>query len=201
MKHAVIVAHPSEQSFTATMASAYREAALAAGHTVAYRDLYRMRFDPCLIESEMPWSKNFALRDDVIAEREVLEDVEVFALFYPIWLNAPPAMLKGYLERVFGIGFAYRHAEAGNAPKLTGRKLVSFTSSGAPTAWVMQSGAWSAMRQLFDGHFASVCGMEIIDHIHFGAIVPGIRADAVEADAAKVRATFARLFANRKDAP
>ncbi len=195
MKHAVIVAHPNPDSFTASLAAAYREAGLAAGHEVLYRDLYAMGFDPRLSESEIPWSKQFALKDDVIAERGLLNDVDVFAFFYPIWLNAPPAILKGYLERIFGLGFAYRREGAGNAPLLKGRRMISFTASGAPTEWVIQSGAWAAMRTLFDSHFAAVCGLEVVDHLHFGGIHPGIRADSVEGDRDAVRTTFARHFA------
>ncbi|MEJ0028344.1 MAG: NAD(P)H-dependent oxidoreductase [Rhizomicrobium sp.] len=197
MKHAVIVAHPNADSYTAALASAYREAGLAAGHEVIFRDLYAMGFDPRLAESEIPWSPHFALKDDVIAERALLQDVDVFAFFYPLWLNSPPAILKGYLERVFGLGFAYRREGAGNAPLLKGRKMISFTASGAPTEWVIQSGAWAAMRTLFDSHFATVCGLEVVDHVHFGGIHPGIRADSVRNDGDTVRATLARHFAAR----
>lgn len=197
MKHALIVAHPNPGSFTASLAEAYAKAALEAGDDVICRDLYAMRFDPVLPDSELPWSKHYALRDDVVRERETLRDADVFALFYPIWLNAPPAILKGYLERVFGMGFAYRRSREGNAPLLNGRKLISFTASGAPTEWVIQSGAWQAMRTLFDGHFAAVCGLEVVDHVHFGKIVPGIRADSVADDLAEVGAIFAKYFPRR----
>jgi len=195
MKHAVIVAHPSRDSFTSTIASSYRDACLAAGQEIIYRDLYATHFDPCLPEAELPWSTHFAVRDDVLAERVLLGDVDVFALIYPLWLNAPPAILKGYLERVFGMGFAYRSTGSGNSPMLGRRKLISFTSSGAPTEWVIQSGAWQSMRVLFDSHFAAVCGLEVIDHIHFGGIVPGIRADAIESDLERVRQVFKTHFA------
>ena len=194
MKHAVIVAHPRSDSFTATMALSYREAGAAKRHQIVLRDLYALGFDPCLKESEIPWSQHYALEDDVVVERELLKDADVFAFFYPIWLNSPPAILKGYLERVFGMGFAYRRETDGNAPLLGGRKLISFTSSGAPTEWVIQSGAWQAMRTLFDGHFAAVCGLEVVDHMHFGGIVPGIRADSVARDRENVRKTFATHF-------
>ncbi len=81
---------------------------------------------------------------------------------------------------------------------LKGRKLVSFTASGAPTEWVIQSGAWQAMRLLFDSHFAAVCGLEVVDHIHFGGIVPGIRADSVETDAETVRENVKKHFGRAK---
>lgn len=110
----------------------------------------------------------------------MLADVQVFAFVYPLWLNTPPAILKGYWERVFGLGFAYGSRSGDNVPLLEGRKMVSFTSSGAPTEWVKSTGAWDAMRTLFDQHLAALCGLQIVDHIHFGGIVPGIRKDAVE---------------------
>jgi len=59
MKHAIILAHPGGASFTVTMAQAYETAVRAKGHTVIVRDLYRMKFDPCLKECEIPWAADF----------------------------------------------------------------------------------------------------------------------------------------------
>jgi NAD(P)H dehydrogenase (quinone) len=187
MKHAIVVAHPGEASFTASMAQAYKSAVLAKGGSVVVRDLYHMKFDPCLRESEIPWSPDYALPQDVADEHAQLADADVFALFYPLWLNSPPAILKGYMERVFGIGFAYKRGRGGNEPLLTGKKLFSVSSSGAPMDWVVKTGAWQAMRTLFDTHFAAVCGLEVADHVNFGGVVPGIRADFVEKCAATIR--------------
>ncbi|HWA30159.1 MAG TPA: NAD(P)H-dependent oxidoreductase [Rhizomicrobium sp.] len=194
MKHAVILAHPKSDSFTATMAASYCEAAESHGVQIALRDLYRTGFDPCLRADEIPWSADFTTHADVAAERAILRDADVFALFYPLWLNAPPAILKGYLERVFGMGFGYGRSRGGTEPLLSGRKLISFTSSGAPMDWVVQTGAWQAIRVLFDSHFASVCGMDVADHVHFGNVVPGIRPDFVTKCAVTVREKAASLL-------
>ena len=194
MKHAVVIAHPNPNSFTATMAAAYREEAEARGGTVAVRDLYAMTFDPCLKADEIPGAQGFAPRPDIVAERGIIADADVFAFFYPLWLNAPPAILKGYLDRVFGFGFAYRRGSGGVEPGLSGRKLVTFSSSGAPAEWVKKSGAWDAMHKLFDEHFAAVCGLVLVDHSHFGNIVPGIRADAVARYAQSVRQSVRKHF-------
>jgi NAD(P)H dehydrogenase (quinone) len=194
MKHAVIVAHPNPESFTIAVAGAYRDSAQQRKHDVIMRDPYALDFDPCLRKDEIPWSKDFRIHADVAAEHEALRDVEVFALFYPLWLNAPPAMLKGYLERVFGMGFAYSRGRGGNEPLLRGRKLISFSSSGAPTDWVVQTGAWQAVRTLFDAHFAGVCGMDVVDHVHFGGIVPGIRSDVVADHIDTVKQKLAEYF-------
>jgi NAD(P)H dehydrogenase (quinone) len=194
MKHAVILAHPKRNSFNSSIAACYAEAATARGHTSQLRDLYDMSFDPCLKAAEIPGPQGFVPGQDVIAERELLKDAGVFALVYPLWLNAQPAILKGYIERVFGMGFAYGRQGGGSVPLLAGRKMISFTSSGAPIEWVKRTGAWDAMRKLFDEHIAALCGFEIVDHIHFGGIVPGIRTDAVERCFETVRLSVKRYF-------
>ncbi len=194
MKHVLIIAHPNPGSFTAAVAHAYADAAARLGHETVERDLYRLNFDPRMDAGEIPGPKGFAPRADVILEREHLRDADVFAFFYPLWLNAPPAMLKGYMERVFGYGFAYGRGTGGNRPLLAPRKMISFSSSGAPREWMVETGAWDAMRKLFDAHFAGVCGLHFLDHIHFGPITPAIRPDVVAAHLETVRNTVHRHF-------
>jgi NAD(P)H dehydrogenase (quinone) len=194
MKHAVIVAHPSAQSFNLAMATAYIAAVEGLGDAAVLRDLYRLGFDPCLRETEIPRPGGFSAGADVAAERAVIGDADVFVFVYPLWFNAPPAMLKGYLDRVFGMGFGFGPGVGGTQPQLAGRRMISITSSGAPEAWVVETGAWAAMRKLFDEHVAAVCGLSVIEHLHFGAVAPGMRADAVEACADRVRGLCADRF-------
>lgn len=194
MKHAIIVAHPKERSFTMSMARAYAEALRGMGQEVLVRDLYRVGFDPRLAADELPGPGVPVPHDDVKAERALLADVKAYAFFYPVWFNAPPAMLKGYIDRVFGMGFGYGMGEGGNAPLLTGASLISFTSSGAPKSWLVESGAWNAMRKLFDEHVAAVCGLTVLDHVHFGAIAPNTTPEALQACADEVRAAAAERF-------
>ena len=194
MRHAVIVAHPSADSFNLTMARAYEAAAKALGHAVIVRDLYRLGFNPCLAADELPSAEGFHPGADVVSERELLADVDVFCFVYPLWLDLPPAILKGYLERVFGYGFAYERGPGGNTPVLGGKSMISISSSGAPTAWIRRTGDWSALSTLFDGHFAEVCGLALVDHLHFGDITPGMTAEAVQAAAAEVASAVKRRF-------
>jgi NAD(P)H dehydrogenase (quinone) len=195
MKHAVVVAHPNLESLTLGCAGAYREAAEAAGHEVIVRDLYRMGFDPCLKPSEVPGPKGYAAAPDVAAERKLLVDVDVFALVYPLWFNAPPAILKGYVDRVFSMGFGYGPAFGGTEPKLVGKRLISVTFSGAPDHWIRDTGGLDALLTVFDRHLASMCGLQLLDHLHFGGIVAGIRPEAAEEILADVRARVRQAFA------
>lgn len=194
MKHVVILAHPRPDSFTAAMASRYAETVLKLGHDVLVRDLYAMDFDPRLKAEELPADRGFQPAPDVVAERERLWDADVFALFYPLWFNAPPAILKGYFDRVFIMGFGFTPTFGGTDPNLTGAKLVSFTASGAPDHWVRQTGALDALTTLFDRHVAGVCGLQVLDHLHFGGVTPGIRKDAVDDMLKDVETSARRLF-------
>lgn len=193
MKHAVIFCHPRPRSFTASVAEAYRAAAEELGHDVLLRDLYRMQFDPCLKAEEIP-SKDFRVCDDVADERALIGDASVFVLIYPLWMNAPPAMMKGYLDRVFGFGFAYGSEGRSSTPRLKGRKLLSFSSSGAPAQWLRQSGNFAAIHQLYDHYLADLCGLTPLEHVHFGNIVPGATAEFIQARLADVRTTVAKHF-------
>jgi NAD(P)H dehydrogenase (quinone) len=194
MKHALIIAHPKSESFTVAAAHVYRAACEALGHQTVTRDLYRVGFAPCLKAEEMPGPDGFAPAADVLAERALIGDCNVFAFFYPLWLNAPPAMLKGYMERVFGFGFAYGGDGHSYDPLLPGRRTISFTSSGAPLGWIKQIGSLDALCVLFDDYFAKLCGMTSLDHVHFGGMKGGASSVFVEARLNEVRKTVIQQF-------
>jgi NAD(P)H dehydrogenase (quinone) len=175
MKHAIIVGHPDPDSFTMALAQRYGAAVTALGHDFLTRDLYRMDFDPRLKRTELPGRTGWAPAADVIAERQMLQDVDVFAFIYPLWFNAPPAIVKGYIERVFGTGFGYAEPHGGGrGPLLTDRQLIHISASGSSSTWLNEQGAWISMRTLFNDYFAKICGMRVRPHIHFDSIVPGL---------------------------
>ena len=187
MKHAVIIAHPNPDSLTCAVGSAYAKHVKLLGQHAIVRDLYRIGFDPCLKASEIPRPSGFQFGADVLAERKLLADVDVFALVYPLWFNAPPAMLKGYVDRVFSMGFGYEPGLGGAEPLLDGKRLISFTTSGAPEQWVRDTGAFQALTTLFDQHVSAMCGLQMVDHVHVGGIVANMHEEAVEDVFAGVR--------------
>ncbi|MCI3179215.1 NAD(P)H dehydrogenase [Caulobacter sp. CCUG 60055] len=194
MKHAVIVGHPKVDSFNLSVAQAYCEAVRARGDEALLRDLYRLNFEPRLQAGELPGTE-FGPADDVKAERALIGDCKVFAFVYPLWFYSPPAIVKGYIDRVFGMGFGYGPLEGGgNRGLLSDRRMITFTSSGAPSHWVEQEGAWGAIRALFDTHLAQVCGLSIVDHVHFGDITSDITDEAVEACLRQVAGAVERRF-------
>ena len=197
MRHCLILSHPNPRSFDAAIAKAYVLAVEAMGIEAEVRDLYALGFDPRLQAHELPWTPDFAPGGDVVGERALLAAADVFVFVYPLWFNAPPAMLKGYVERVFGMGFGYEAAAPGTRPLLKGRSLVTISTSGAPDIWIQQTGAVERLRRDFDEHLGAVCGLAVLEHLNFGGVTPGMREDAGEALLDQVRDLAQRLFGRR----
>lgn len=195
MKHAVILAHPRTRSFVRLLAETYIEAVTARGHECELFDLYALGFDPCLKAEELPTGQSGEPGVDVVKIRARLADVDVFAFFYPIWFGGPPAMLKGFVDRVFTTGFGYRSIKGGGLePLLTGRKMISVTASGSENAWLVESGGWDAVRISFDRRLAGAVGLTVLDHINFGGVDEDLVPAQVGEAVAGVRQTVTELF-------
>jgi len=178
MTYAVILAHPKPTSFCAAIARTCLETLQVAGKTAILRDLYAMDFDPRLKSSEMPTPQGWTMAPDVVAERQRLSDAAGFIFVYPFWCNAPPAILKGYVDRVLSMGFGYLPNPHGGDPLLVGKTLLSFSTSGAPEEWVHSTGALNALMTVFDLHLSAVCGLRVAGHEHFGEVVPMMTQEA-----------------------
>jgi NAD(P)H dehydrogenase (quinone) len=195
VKHAVIIVHPSGRAFTRLMAETYVTAIKALGHDVLVRDLYALNFDPRLHVDELPNREGGEPRPEIVIERAMLRDVDVFAFFYPIWFGSPPAMLKGYVERVFGAGFGYASVKGGgNTPLLAGRKMISFTSTGSENTWLVDSGSWNAVRKVFNERLTSACGLESVEHVNFGGVEADMPPGRIEEAVVEVRDVVAEVF-------
>ena len=170
-KHALIVCHPEERSFTLSVARRYAEAVEAHGHEAVVRDLYRMNFDPVLRAEE----RHGEPAKDVAAEWTALGKIDVFVLIYPIWFGTPPAMLKGYIDRVFGAGRVFgTGGKGGPGELLEGKRLVSLTSSGSMKAWLSEKGVLGSLRTVYDRYFADVFGFAETHRFHFDGVTDDI---------------------------
>lgn len=179
-KHVVILCHPEQNSFNASVAEQYCRTVKVIGHEVVLRDLYATGFNPVLQAREQPGHPNFHLSADVAAELTLLAGASVFVLVYPIWFGTPPAMLKGYIERVLGAGFSHRNVRQRTFHPLgEGAHLLSFASSGTTSQWLSEQGAMLSLRQVFDEYLKNAFSFASADHVHFSAVVEGTRADYV----------------------
>lgn len=189
-KHAVIVSHPDPDSFTMSVARTYCAAVEARGQVAVLRDLYRMNFDPVLKASERPGAEPFTPAADVASELDQLAGTAAFVLVYPIWFGTPPAILKGYIERVLGAGTTVetisRRLQNPPHPLLGGKQLLSFSSSGASQRWLEGQGQLSSLRTIIDGYLARAFWMSTPEHVHFESIHEEIAEEDVRAHLTKV---------------
>jgi NAD(P)H dehydrogenase (quinone) len=200
--HLVLLGHPAPGSFNHSMAMAYCAAVRDCGQSATLRDLYAIGFNPLLGAAERPDSAGFTPAPDVEAELDLIRASQVITLVYPIWFGMPPAIIKGYVDRVFGAGFAAHDIKAGSPhPLLHGKRLVILSSSAATRPWLDQQGQWESLRQAFDTYLTTIFSLHSCDHLHFDAVVSGLGAQIVREDIAKVeeqaRKTCSQILAER----
>ena len=128
----VILAHPYEKSFNHVIFATAAATLKAGGISVFAHDLYAERFDPVLTRGELgkePTADPLAAR---YIEELVASDILVF--IHPNWWGQPPAIMKGYIDRVFRPPYAYDYEEssAGSTEtiqKLGGKSGIVFNTS------------------------------------------------------------------------
>ncbi|QGG54416.1 NAD(P)H oxidoreductase [Paenibacillus sp. B01] len=105
----IVTAHPRSGSLTFAVTERFKQGLLDAGHSAEVLDLHRSGFDPVLREEDEPdWSngsKKYSAEAE--AEMERMRRHDALAYIFPIWWYGLPAMLKGYIDRVWNYGFAY----------------------------------------------------------------------------------------------
>jgi putative NADPH-quinone reductase len=160
MKILLVLAHPLEDSFAASVASAVRQKLTANGHSVDLLDLYREDFDPRLTPSER--ARYFEPGYDP-AEAEPLvsrlKQAEGLVLVFPQWWFNFPAILKGFFDRVFVPGVAFENDPAGARiqPRLDNIHLFwTFTTTGSPW-WVVKLYMGNPVRRLLKRGIAAFC--------------------------------------------
>ena len=149
--------------------------------------------------SEQPSSQAFSPSDDVSAELVALKEADVIVFVYPIWFGTPPAMLKGYVERVMGAGFGHRLVrEEGVGSTVANKHLVSITTSGNSFQWLEEQGAWQSLRNVFDSYLFNAFSMASTDHLHIAEVVEGMSEKTAREELLRLEqfadATCARLM-------
>lgn len=105
----VVLGHPDEGSFNAAIAQTAKQELESLGHQVVFHDLYREGFDPLLPAAEIPQKGEL---DPIIQQHcKDLSEADGLVLVHPNWWGQPPAILKGWVDRVFRPGVAYKFLE------------------------------------------------------------------------------------------
>lgn len=145
----VLLGHPESESLCGAISRQYIEGAQAAGHEVRLIELGSLNFDPILRRG---YGKEQPLEEDLEkAQREILW-AEHLVFVYPIWWGGMPALLKGFIDRCFLPGFAFKYHE--NDPfwdrLLKGRSahlLVTMASPSWYFRWVSRMPGHNQMKR------------------------------------------------------
>lgn len=174
LSHLVVLGHPSPESFNAALANVYIETVTSRHHSAELRDLYALDFDPLLKEDERTANDARGVPEDARRELDLAKKSDVIVFVYPLWFGAPPAIVKGYLDRVFGAASRESDFYTPGKNPFAGKRLVVISTSGASLPWLEGQGVWVSLRQSFDQYLKSVVGFAHCDHYHADGIVDGL---------------------------
>lgn len=132
MKVLVIYAHPNKESFNGAVLDNIQHGLESGKHEYKILDLYAEEFDPVLKFSNHEERKNLHNDSATKKYRDLVTEAEHVIFIYPVWWYGPPAILKGFIDRVFVTGFAYTNV--GRIPKglLTNKTAWVITTTGSP---------------------------------------------------------------------
>jgi len=195
MKFLCVLAHPEPASFTASLAHYGMRALEEEGHVVDAADLYAMQFDPVSDRrnfmgpfdptrfdqqaEERFASANAGFSPDLQREMDRLSSCDVLVLQFPIWWLGMPAIMKGWIDRVFAIGRTYGGGRWFDRGIMRGKKaMLAVTIGGTKEAYSndgIYGPALDVLRPINHGILA-FCGFEVVEP--FIAFAPGRKSDA-----------------------
>ncbi len=165
-----IVANPKNPSFTRHMHDVFVEEARAKGHEVRVRDLYEMGFNPVASAEDLSGNLRKDVAEDVRVEQEHVMWADLIVMAHPIWWIDRPAIIKGYIDRVFALGFAYGYSADLELGGLKGKKAVLMTCAGSPVSNFVETGKMQAIETTILKYTFEFCDLEVMKHLHFGPV-------------------------------
>lgn len=171
MKHLIVYAHPKEDSFNHAILERTIKTLEAKGESVVVRDLYALGFNPVLSANDMKELGLGNIPQDIATEQGYITDADAITVLYPIWWTSMPAILKGYFDRIFTYGFAYKYTQDGNIEGLlSDKKALLFSTHGAPNAYYDSVGMTEAFKNTSDVGIFGFVGAEVKEHVFFGEV-------------------------------
>lgn len=133
----VINGHPRSESLCGSLAKTYAEEAEKAGAEVTLLELHLLQFDLSLhvgYKTEQP------LESDLVRAQELIRAADHLVFVFPSWWASLPALLKGFLDRVFLPGFSFKYRKDSPFPEQllkgkTGRIIITMDAPGWYYKW------------------------------------------------------------------
>lgn len=181
----IVSAFMSPKSLTASLHNAALGTLERDGHSVAVTSLYSQQFNPVASSMDFTTSSGVAANymfeqqrtanthsdfsPDIQAEMKKISDADIILFHFPLWWGGVPAIMKGWFERVFAMGFAWDAGHRYENGLLRGKRALVCLSSGDPDAYYSAEGMHRAsivqhLYPLLHGTLA-FCGLDVLQPI------------------------------------
>jgi NAD(P)H dehydrogenase (quinone) len=173
MKISVILAHPDASSFNHAIAFTAVETLKKNGHEVAFHDLYKEKFPPVIPAPEIP--RNAVLPRMISKHCKEIAEAEGIIIVHPNWWGQPPAILKGWIDRILRPGVAYTFAEGDNGDGeliglLKANEVIIFNTANTPADREMTKYG-DPLESLWKNNMLVSCGVKSYYRKTFGVII------------------------------
>ena len=164
----VILGHPAADSLCASMARAYAEGAQHAGAQVRVLDVGQLVFNPLL---QQGYRGDQPLEPDLVAAQGDIRWADHLVWVYPIWWGAMPALLKGFIDRTFLPGYAFKYRKGSSLwdKLLAGRSAELLVTMDSPPwyfRWVTRMPGHHQMKKAI----LEFCGVRPVRVHSFGPV-------------------------------
>jgi NAD(P)H dehydrogenase (quinone) len=163
MNALIVVAHPEPASLTHSVAEQLAAGVSSIGHTVEIADLAAEGFDPRFTKNDVAVHlKTQEPSISIVKEQQRIDRAAALALVYPVYWWSFPALLKGWIDRVFSNGWAYDAAPDQPLRKQLQRLPVHLVAiGGADLKTYARHGYFGAMRTQIDHGIFEYCGARV----------------------------------------
>ena len=202
MKISIILAHPNPGSFNHAIAATAADSLQRNGHEVVFHDLCQEQFSPLLTAAEL--QKDARLEPVVVRHCREIASADGIVIVHPNWWGMPPAILKGWIDRVLRMDVAYRFVandQGEGMPQglLRARSAIVFNTANTPDD---REREWfgDPLETLWKKCIFGLCGVENVERRTFSVVVtstPGQRAQWL----AEVRSIVSAHFPAPKMVP
>jgi putative NADPH-quinone reductase len=173
MQISIILAHPDTNSFNHAIAHAAVEKLRQNGHRMVLHDLYAEGFDPLLPKCEI--SERASVPKDIDSYCREISAADGIVIVHPNWWGQPPAILKGWIDRVIRPGVAYKFLDGDSGDGvpvglLRAKAAVVFNTSNTPAEREMAAFG-DPLETLWKNCVFGLCGVTNFHRETFGVVV------------------------------
>lgn len=167
MKHLIVYAHPNESSLNSHFKKTAHDTLLQNGNEVIVRDLNQIGFNPVLTIEDMAGQRKGTVSPDILEEQQHITWADSVTFIYPIWWTGMPAIMKGYIDRVFSYGFAYCYEQGVQKGLLGDKSVFIINTHGKSKTEYGEMGMDKALSLTSDKGIFQYCGFDIKQHSFF----------------------------------